>query len=186
MPVPGLHGRAAGHHRAADRLIAWGKFMNAGQTCVAPDFVLVDHRLHSALVAALKRTIHQFYGDDPQRSPDYGRIINRKHFDRLTGYLGTGQIAHGGQHDADDLYLAPTILTDVPAGAPVMHEEVFGPILPVLEFDRLDDALALLRDRPTPLALYLFTHDRATQEHVLGLMTGARSEEENFLTSSHR
>ena len=141
--------------------------MNAGQTCVAPDFVLVDHRLHSALVAALKRTIHQFYGDDPQRSPDYGRIINQKHLERLTGYLSSGQIAHGGQHDARDLYLAPTILTGVAAAAPVMQEEIFGPILPVLAFDMLDDVLALLRDRPTPLALYLFTRDRATQERVL-------------------
>jgi aldehyde dehydrogenase (NAD+) len=152
----------------AARRIAWGKFMNAGQTCVAPDFILVDRRVRAALVDAMKRTLHEFYGDDPQKSPDYGRIINRKHFDRLTGYLGSGQIAHGGQQDADDLYLSPTILTGVPADAPVMQEEIFGPILPVLEFDRLDDALALQRDRPTPLALYLFTHDRATQERVLG------------------
>jgi acyl-CoA reductase-like NAD-dependent aldehyde dehydrogenase len=128
----------------------------------------VDHRVRAPLVAALKRAILQFYGEDPQKTPDYGRIINRKHFDRLTGYLGSGQIAHGGQQDADDLYLSPTILTGVPADAPVMQEEIFGPILPVLEFDRLDDALALQRDRPTPLALYLFTHDRATQERVLG------------------
>lgn len=149
------------------RRIAWGKFMNAGQTCVAPDFVLVDRRLHSGLVAALKRAIQQFYGDDPQRSPDYGRIINRKHLERLTGYLRSGQIAHGGQHDASDLYLAPTILTGVAAEAPVMQEEIFGPILPVLEFDTLDHALALLRGRPTPLALYLFTKDRSAQERVL-------------------
>ena len=193
------------------RRIAWGKFMNAGQTCVAPDFVLVDRRLHSALVEALKRAIHQFYGADPQKSGDYGRIVNRKHLDRLTSYLAgtfdsrvaadvsrrhngrqenaptdvggytlsasraeretrgpaTGRIVHGGQHDPDDLYLAPTILTGVSDDAPVMQQEIFGPILPVLEFDNLDDALALLRDRPTPLALYLFTNDRPTQERVL-------------------
>ena len=149
------------------RRIAWGKFMNAGQTCVAPDFVLVDRRVRTALMDALKRALREFYGDDPRRSPDYGRIINRKHFDRLTGYLGRGRISHGGEHDAGDLYIAPTILTDVPADAPAMQEEIFGPILPVVEFDKLDDALALLRDRPTPLALYLFTQDRATQAHVL-------------------
>ena len=149
------------------RRIAWGKFMNAGQTCVAPDFVLVDRRLHSAFVAELKRAIHQFYGEDPQRSAAYGRIINRRHLDRLTGYLGSGQVAHGGQYDAGDLYLAPTILTGAPMDAPVMQEEIFGPILPVLAFDKLDDALASLRDRPTPLALYLFTKDRPTQERVL-------------------
>jgi aldehyde dehydrogenase (NAD+) len=149
------------------RRIAWGKFMNAGQTCVAPDFVLVDRRQQPALVAALKRSIQQFYGDAPQESQDYGRIINRKHLDRLIGYLTSGQIAHGGQFNAGSLYLAPTILTKVAADASVMQEEVFGPILPVLEFDKLDDALALLRDRPTPLALYLFTKDRPTQERVL-------------------
>jgi aldehyde dehydrogenase (NAD+) len=149
------------------RRIAWGKFMNAGQTCVAPDFLLVDRRISEALVQALQRAIRQFYGDDPQRSPDYGRIVNRKHLDRLTAYLSTGQIACGGQHNSTDLYLAPTILIGVPADAAVMQAEIFGPILPVLEFDRLEDALALLRQRPTPLALYLFTPDRGTQQQVL-------------------
>jgi aldehyde dehydrogenase (NAD+) len=150
------------------RRIAWGKFMNAGQTCVAPDFVLVDRRVRVSLVEAMKRAIGEFYGDDPQKSEDYGRIVNRKHLERLSGYLrSSGQVAHGGQHDPSDLYLAPTILTGVAADAPVMQEEIFGPILPVLEFDQLDDALALLRERPTPLALYLFTRDRTTQERVL-------------------
>jgi len=149
------------------RRIAWGKFMNAGQTCVAPDYVLVDRRIRDGLLAALRRAVRAFYGDDPSKSLDYGRIINRKHFDRLTAYLGDGQIVCGGQHEAGDLYLAPTILTGAPPDAPVMREEIFGPILPVLEYDSLEDGLALLRDRPTPLALYLFTPDRATQERVL-------------------
>jgi aldehyde dehydrogenase (NAD+) len=149
------------------RRIAWGKFMNAGQTCVAPDFVLVDRRVRAPFVDAMKRTLHEFYGDDPQKSPDYARIINRNHLARLAGYLSNGQIAHGGQLEAGDLYLAPTLLTGVLPDAPVMQEEIFGPILPVLEFDQLDDALGLLRDQPTPLALYLFTPDRATQERVL-------------------
>ena len=151
----------------AARRIAWGKFMNAGQTCVAPDFVLADRRIREPLVEGLKRAVQEFYGPDPQKSQDYGRIVNRKHFDRLTGYLASGQVIHGGQHDAGDLYLAPTLLTGAPADAPVMQEEIFGPILPVLEFTTLDEALASLRDRPAPLALYLFTKDRATQEHVL-------------------
>jgi aldehyde dehydrogenase (NAD+) len=149
------------------RRIAWGKFMNAGQTCVAPDFVLAERQILPGLVAALKGALRQFYGDDPQKSPDFGRIINRKHLDRLTGYLSHGHFEHGGQHDASDLYLAPTILTKIPLEAPVMQDEIFGPILPVLPFDKLDDALALLRDRPTPLALYLFARDRTTQEQVL-------------------
>jgi len=147
----------------AARRIAWGKFMNAGQTCVAPDFVLVDRRVRQLLVDALRQAVREFYGDDPQQSPDYGRIINRRHFDRLSAFA-TG--------NADDLYIPPTILTDTSWDAPVMQEEIFGPILPVLEFDALDDALAKLRDRPTPLALYLFTNDRATQERVIA---GTRS-----------
>lgn len=149
------------------RRIAWGKFMNAGQTCVAPDYILVDRRVRHSLVEALKRALQGFYGDNPQASPDYGRIINQRHFDRLTSLLGAGHILHGGQQDARDLFLAPTILADVPADAPVMQEEIFGPILPVFEFNRLDDALGLLRDRPTPLALYLFTQDRIMQRRVL-------------------
>jgi aldehyde dehydrogenase (NAD+) len=149
------------------RRIAWGKFMNAGQTCVAPDFLLVDRTVREPLVAALKQALWEFYGDAPQKSPSYGRIVNRKHWERLTGYLGSGRIAHGGQHDAPDLFLAPTILTEVPANAPVMTEEIFGPILPVLDFDTLDSALAMLRERPTPLALYLFSRDRRTQNRVL-------------------
>jgi len=140
------------------RRIAWGKFMNAGQTCVAPDFVLVDRRIRQPLVDALKQVVREFYGDNPQLSPDYGRIVNRHHFDRLSVF------ASG---IADDLYIPPTILTDVAWESPVMQDEIFGPILPVLAFENLDNALLLLRDRPAPLALYLFTHDRATQERVV-------------------
>lgn len=149
------------------RRIVWGKFMNAGQTCVAPDYVLVDRRVRGPFVDALARTVREFYGDNPQQSPDYGRIINRRHWERLTGYLSSGRILHGGQSDARDLYLAPTILTGVPPEAPVMQEEIFGPILPVHEYERLDDTLAWLRNRPTPLALYLFTRDKGVQDHVL-------------------
>lgn len=151
----------------AARRIAWGKFMNAGQTCVAPDFVLVAREAREALVAAIKKALHAFYGDDPAKNEDYGRIVSRGHFERLAKYLRDGNVVHGGAHDAEDLYIAPTILTDVLPEAPVMQEEIFGPILPVAEFDNLDDALGLLRDRPTPLALYVFTSDRATEARVL-------------------
>ncbi len=149
------------------RRVVWGKFMNAGQTCVAPDFVLVDRRVRDDFLQALRTAIHAFYGADPRQSPDYGRIVNRRHFDRLAGYLSVGRIEHGGEREAQDLYLAPTLLTGAPDDAPVMQEEIFGPILPMVEFDALGDALDRLRDRPTPLALYLFTRDRATQERVL-------------------
>lgn len=149
------------------RRIAWGKFMNAGQTCVAPDFVLADRRIFSPLLEALKRAVREFYGDDPRQSPEYGRIINDRHFDRLTACLSHGQVALGGQAERSSLYIAPTILTGVAPDSPAMQDEIFGPILPVLAYDRLDDAFALLRDRPTPLALYLFSKDRSVQERVL-------------------
>jgi len=151
----------------AAKRIAWGKFMNAGQTCVAPDFVLVQRGARERLVTALIKSLREFYGADPRQSADYGRIVNARHFARLMNYLGDGKIAHGGVPDANDLFLAPTILTDVPPDSTVMQEEIFGPILPVLQFDRLDDALALLRGRPTPLALYLFTSDRAAEARSL-------------------
>jgi len=151
----------------AARRIAWGKFMNAGQTCVAPDHVLVERGVRDVFVAALQKALGDFYGTDPSRSADYGRIVNARHFERLTGYLRDGKVVHGGQQDARDLFLAPTILTDVPPDAPVMQEEIFGPILPVLEFASLDTALARLREQPAPLALYVFTRDRTTQARVL-------------------
>jgi len=151
----------------AARRIVWGKFLNAGQTCVAPDFVAVDRRAGVALVDGIKRALREFYGEDPGKSVDYSRIINRRHFDRLVGYLNSGHLAAGGQHDAEDLYLAPTVLTGVEWDSSVMQEEIFGPVLPVLEFERLDDLLGRLRDRPAPLALYLFTRNQQVQEHVL-------------------
>jgi aldehyde dehydrogenase (NAD+) len=151
----------------AARRIAWGKFMNAGQTCVAPDFALVHRGVREAFVAALKQALLAFYGESARRSADYGRIVNARHFDRLVNYLRDGKIVHGGQFDAKELFLEPTIMVDVPPGAPVMQEEIFGPILPVLEFDQLDDALGFLRERPTPLALYIFTRNRATETRVL-------------------
>lgn len=151
----------------AAKRIAWGKFMNAGQTCVAPDFVLVQRSVLERFVAVLKKSLREFYGEDASQSADYGRIVNARHFDRLINYLRDGKVVHGGTHDAKDLFLAPTILEDVSPDASVMLEEIFGPILPVLEFDRLGDALASLRGRPTPLALYVFSNDRATQARVL-------------------
>ena len=151
----------------AARRLAWGKFLNAGQTCVAPDFVLVQRSVRDAFVAALKKSLLQFYGEDASRSADYGRIVNARHFERLVKYLGDGRVVHGGAHDARNLFMAPTILAGVLLDAPVMQEEIFGPILPVLEFDQLDEVFALLRDRPAPLALYVFTHDRATEARVL-------------------
>ena len=151
----------------AAKRIAWGKFMNAGQTCVAPDFVLVQRGVRDAFVTALKKSLREFYDEDASKSADYGRIVNARHFTRLGNYLRDGKTIHGGEQDANDLFLAPTILTEVLPESPVMQEEIFGPILPVLDFDKLDDALTLLRGKPTPLALYVFTRNRATEARVL-------------------
>jgi len=149
------------------RRIVWGKFINAGQTCVAPDHLRVDRRIAAPLLDAMRAEIRRFYGENPRQSPDYGRIINRRHFDRLHALLADGKIFHGGGSDVDDLYIEPSILTEVPPDSPAMCDEIFGPILPVMEFDDLTEVLAIQRDLPPPLALYLFTADRPLQERVL-------------------
>lgn len=151
----------------AARRILWGKCMNAGQTCVAPDYVLVDQRVMEGLFEAFKRVLRAFFGEEPQQSPDYGRIVNAGHFDRLVAYLYQGRVVCGGRTDPEDLFIAPTILADVDLSAPVMQEEIFGPIMPVLPFSTLEEAIAAVRARPKPLALYLFTTGRAFQEKVL-------------------
>lgn len=143
--------------RIAARRIVWGKFLNAGQTCVAPDHVWADHRIMPFLLEDMVRAIRNFYGEDPSKSPDYARIVNRAHFDRLCEYLRQGHIVIGGQHNREDLYIAPTVLTGTSPDSPVMQDEIFGPILPVLSFQTLEQVVIELRRRPSPLALYLFT-----------------------------
>ena len=141
------------------RRIAWGKFVNAGQTCVAPDYVLVPESLHDQFIAELATAVKTFFGDDPSTSDDYGRIVNARHHARLTGLLDRGgydTVAVGGERDVESRYLAPTVLTGVKPDSAVMDDEIFGPILPVLTYERLDDAIAFVNDRPKPLALYVF------------------------------
>ncbi len=147
--------------------IAWGKFLNAGQTCGAPDHCYIQRQVLEPFAEALKRVLSRFYGADPRQSPDYGRIVNAAHFDRLLGYLAQGRVLAGGQVDRGSRYVAPTLLTDVPENAPLMQEEIFGPILPLLPFDDLDALLEILRDRPRPLAAYVFTRDAASQAEAL-------------------
>lgn len=151
----------------AARRIAWGKFIGAGQTCVAPDHVFVQRHLREPFLQALKQNLLKFYGPDPRHSADYGRIVNESHFDRLVSYLANGKIVCGGEHVRDQLYLAPTILTDVTPAAPVMQEEIFGPVLPVVEFDQISELVSRLRSVPTPLALYLFTADRNLEKELI-------------------
>lgn len=156
----------------AARRIVWGKFMNAGQTCVAPDTVWADRRIAEPLLRELARTITRFYGPDPRRSPEYGRVVSAHHMDRLTALLGTGRVVCGGTVDRDARYFAPTVVTDLPPDAPLLREEIFGPILPVVVFDELGAALEELRRRPVPLALYVFAEDPSVQRRVLA---GVRS-----------
>jgi aldehyde dehydrogenase (NAD+) len=152
----------------AARRIVWGKFYNAGQTCVAPDYVLVHQAVLEGLLSRLKETIHAFFGADPRQSPDYGRIVNARHHRRLMKLLpGSGTIVTGGTADEDARFIAPTILRDVPANAPVMTDEIFGPILPVLGVSDMEQAIAFVNSRPKPLALYLFSSDPLIQESVL-------------------
>jgi len=152
---------------AAERIV-WGKFLNAGQTCVAPDYVLVDRSRHDALIDAMAATITRFFGSDPKQSPDFARIVNESHAQRLADYLKVGRIAVGGAVDIAARYIAPTILTDVDVNAPVMSEEIFGPILPVLTVDSPAEAVAFINARQKPLALYLFTGDASVREAIVG------------------
>lgn len=150
--------------KVAARRIIWGKYWNAGQTCVAPDYVLVHSRVKETFIAAMQQAIVDFYGDDPAASPDYSRIINAKRFDVLQAYLKQGRIIHGGNTNRDDLYIAPTLLADVPWDVPLMQEEIFGPILPVITFDELPQAVQMIRRHPYPLSLYVFTKRASTRK----------------------
>jgi aldehyde dehydrogenase (NAD+) len=152
----------------AARRIVWGKFYNAGQTCVAPDYVLAHAAIEEALLAGMKQTLRTFFGDDPRSSPDFGRIVNERHHNRLTRLLeNSGEVVAGGVTDLADRYMAPTILRNVSWEAPVMAEEIFGPILPVLRVKDIDEAIARVNARPKPLALYLFSKNPAVQTEVL-------------------
>ena len=147
--------------------LAFGKYLNAGQTCVAPDYVLVHRDVHDGLLALLAGEIAAFYGSDPLACPDYGRIVNEKHFHRLMGLMDSGRVVCGGTGSAETLQIAPTVLADVSPDSPVMSEEIFGPVLPVLAYESLDEAVAFVNARPKPLALYLFTTDKAAERRVL-------------------
>lgn len=147
--------------------IAWGKFINAGQTCVAPDYLLVDRRIHDDVLAQLKTVIRESFGDNPKESPDFGRIVSDRHFQRLVPLLQSGRVVMGGQTDAAQRYIAPTVLDAVSPEDPVMDAEIFGPILPVLTYDTIEDAIALINQRPKPLALYIFSRNKSLQQTVL-------------------
>lgn len=151
----------------AAKRITWGKFINAGQICIAPDYLLVDAAIKTDLLAEIKKCLHNFYGDNPANSRDYARIINSTQFDRLTKLLQDGEILVGGETIKSDRYIAPTVIDNVALDAPIMQEEIFGPILPVIEYENLDEALAIINSRPKPLALYIFSRNKDIQQRIL-------------------
>lgn len=151
----------------AARRIVFGKYLNCGQTCVAPDYVLCQREIKDALIAELKRQITAQYGPKPLENPDYGRIVNQKHFDRLLGLLDSEKAVIGGQFKRETLQIAPTVLDGVTADDPVMGQEIFGPLLPVLTFESYDALYASLAPEPKPLALYLFSRDKTRIQEAL-------------------
>jgi aldehyde dehydrogenase (NAD+) len=152
--------------------ISRGKWSsNNGQACIAPDYVLVEESIRSQLVDKIKESLKQFYGEDPSKSPDLSRVVNASHWGRLMGLLNdestADKVVHGGQSDKNSLYIAPTLMVDPPLDSPIMQEEIFGPILPIITVKNVDEAIKFVNSRPKPLALYLFTNDKKVQEQVL-------------------
>jgi len=149
------------------RRITWGKFFNAGQTCIAPDYLLVNRRVKDDLLERIGGYIDRFYGPDPSVSPDYARIVSDKHFERVSKLMDEGEIVFGGRTDAGTRYIAPTVIDEVSFEHKVMQEEVFGPVLPVIAVDSLDEAIDIACGREKPLSLYLFTRDKEKKKRVL-------------------
>lgn len=148
----------------AAKRVAFTKFSNCGQMCVAPDYILVHESQKEKLVAALKEIIADFFTENPKESYDYGKIINEKQFDRLVGYLKNGNILYGGKFDRDSLFIAPTLMDNVSLESPVMNEEIFGPILPIISFSSGKEAIEIIGKHKNPLAFYVFTQSSSLAE----------------------
>jgi aldehyde dehydrogenase (NAD+) len=151
----------------AAKRIVWGKYTNAGQTCVAPDYLLVHESVREGLLQRMRSAVRAFYGEDPKVSPDYGRIINDNHYRRLTGLIDKDKVVLGGDADPSQRYIAPTIMDDVTMQDKAMEDEIFGPILPVVSVTSLDQAIEHVGERPNPLALYLFSSDPSDESAIV-------------------
>lgn len=156
----------------AARRIAWGKTLNAGQTCIAPDYLLIHSSLRDRFVAAFAREVRRLHGDDPRQSRHYVRMVNERAFDRVAGYLTDGRVASGGGLLRDELYIEPTLLVDVDPASAVMREEIFGPVLPVVTFDDTDEAIRFVTEREKPLALYYFGPTKRAAEVIRRTSSG--------------
>jgi len=157
--------------RVAARRLAWGKWLNAGQTCIAPDYVLVNESVRAPFIDEVQKAITEFYGADPHASADYGRIVSQRHYERLAGMLGSGKVAVGGDAIADDRYISPTVLVDVDMDSKMMDEEIFGPLLPVIPVSSVNEAVSFINSRPHPLALYVFSDNKNVVDMVLDQTT---------------
>ncbi|WP_434306191.1 aldehyde dehydrogenase [Clostridium botulinum] len=151
----------------AARRIAWGKFLNAGQTCVAPDYLVVHRNIKEKLISSIENYIVEFFGENTFESEDYPRIINERHFKRLEGYLKEGKIVSGGNTDINNLYIEPTIIEGINFENRIMEEEIFGPIFPVIEFENIDKVIDIVKNNPKPLALYYFSENKEKQEFII-------------------
>lgn len=147
--------------------IVWGKYLNAGQTCVAPDYLVVHKSIKEQLIIEMKKSITDFYGEDPSNSKDYVRIINEKHFERLIGLLDKGKILYGGKYNREELYISPTLIDNITWNDPVMEDEIFGPILPILSYENLEDVISMINNHPKPLALYIFSNNKIEIDKIV-------------------
>jgi aldehyde dehydrogenase (NAD+) len=148
---------------AAKRII-WGKMLNAGQTCIAPDYILAHESIKDELQEIMIKVIHEFFTENPKKSSDYGRIVNKKHFNRLIDLINQEQVITGGYYDQEELFIAPTIMTDVRLTDKIMSDEIFGPILPILTYHKVEDAIKVIRTFDKPLALYVFSETEGIQK----------------------
>lgn len=155
--------------KVASERISFGKFTNAGQTCVAPDYILVQRKVKNDLIKALKKTITEFYGENIEKSPDFGRIVNQKHFNRLNDLLQIHKdnVVFGGNSSKEDLYIESTLLDNITNDNKIMKEEIFGPILPIITYDNFDEVLEIIQSKSKPLSLYLFSEDENMTHRVL-------------------
>ncbi|KAJ0063996.1 hypothetical protein NL108_015727, partial [Boleophthalmus pectinirostris] len=151
----------------ACRRITWGKFVNCGQTCIAPDYVLCEPSVQDRVVEEIRKCIKEFYTENPQSFKDYGRIINQRHFQRIVGLMEGGAVAVGGDYDEKDRYISPTVMKDVSPDAKIMQEEIFGPVLPILPVRGVDDAIQFINDREKPLVIYVFTKDKKLIQRMI-------------------
>ncbi len=166
----------------AARRIAWGKFYNCGQACVSPDYLLIDKRVKERFLTLISKEIESFYGAEPKESPDFARVINSENVDRLSGLMKTGRIVAGGETDPATRYVAPTIIADVKPDDPVMREEIFGPLLPVLEYDNFEEVYAVIERNPKPLASYIFSGDkRLIKEFLTRVRSGTSAVNETVM-----